>query len=382
MARKRRRRSRKPRSTVTVASVAYWGAAIVLLGVIVVFGPQAIRNLRDRNTMPEPVFMQQLPNGMFQTTAPARPHYLIVHNPVEAMRQMRRTVTYEYSRNNLGGRGGHVTVPKPPGRFRVVILGECVTFGVGVADDEAYPALLQGLLRERLGTDAIEVVNMGYMGGTPKLLAIPLEDEVVRADPDLLVLAPGAATIELPEHTGVEPLRVQLTEPEYARYLDEYRQQLRSMLRFADKKGWSRYLITPTFSTFFGFDDGLLYNAALVEVADERGIAYLDTTTAFREVEAREGLTLELDDGVQRVVQHGPGGDDVLLKVRYTDEANQQRVAPEVYELFDRDHDVAQKLFIDGNHPNVEGHQLLAELLADALDRAGLLPDAGATSAE
>lgn len=46
--------------------------------------------------------------------------------------------------------------------LRVVALGDSCTFGLGVPDDDAYPAQLQALLRER-GREAV-VYNLGVMG--------------------------------------------------------------------------------------------------------------------------------------------------------------------------------------------------------------------------
>ncbi|MCB9764705.1 MAG: hypothetical protein H6739_33325 [Alphaproteobacteria bacterium] len=54
---------------------------------------------------------------------------------------------------------------KPDGTFRVMTLGCSTTFGWGVADDETYPARLEGMLRER-GFPQVEVINGGQPGYT------------------------------------------------------------------------------------------------------------------------------------------------------------------------------------------------------------------------
>ena len=60
----------------------------------------------------------------------------------------------------LGFRGSGVQVPKPPGRFRIAVLGGSVAWGLGCTSDErTVPARLQALLRERSPGLDVDVVN-------------------------------------------------------------------------------------------------------------------------------------------------------------------------------------------------------------------------------
>src|SRR5262245_38877492 len=45
--------------------------------------------------------------------------------------------------NSLGFRGGETAVPKPAGRFRVVIIGDSVSMGWGAADEGTVTAELE-----------------------------------------------------------------------------------------------------------------------------------------------------------------------------------------------------------------------------------------------
>ena len=73
--------------------------------------------------------------------------------------------------------------------MRVVFLGDSITAGYGVAAAEAFPAVVEALLRER-GRD-VEVVNAGVSGDTS---AGGLErlDWVLRSEPAVLVVELGA----------------------------------------------------------------------------------------------------------------------------------------------------------------------------------------------
>lgn len=57
-------------------------------------------------------------------------------------------------RNSEGGNQG----------FRILILGDSLTMGQGVAEEERYATLVEAQLRARYTTASIEVVNLGVMG--------------------------------------------------------------------------------------------------------------------------------------------------------------------------------------------------------------------------
>lgn len=81
--------------------------------------------------------------------------------------------------------------PVPRGRhgFRVLALGDSCTFGVGVDDDETWPAQLERLLRDR-GVDA-EVINAGVPGYTAFQGKRFLETRGIGLEPDLVIATFG-----------------------------------------------------------------------------------------------------------------------------------------------------------------------------------------------
>ncbi len=80
----------------------------------------------------------------------------------------------------------------PPATARagvIAVLGDSLTAGLGVAADEAFPALLQARL-QREGYD-YRVVNAGVSGDT-SAGGLRRVDWVLRSKPDLVVVALGA----------------------------------------------------------------------------------------------------------------------------------------------------------------------------------------------
>ncbi len=85
--------------------------------------------------------------------------------------------------NSRGMRGGEVTDKKTPGRIRVVCLGDSFTFGHGVGDDQAWPAVAARL------DPSLEMVNMGQEGyGVDQMYLWYLRD-ARDLDHDLLIVA-------------------------------------------------------------------------------------------------------------------------------------------------------------------------------------------------
>lgn len=84
-----------------------------------------------------------------------------------------------------------LVAPAPPGAAErvIVVLGDSLTAGLGVARDEAYPALLEERLR-REGFD-YRVVNAGVSGDTTAG-GLRRLDWVLRSRPDIVIVALGA----------------------------------------------------------------------------------------------------------------------------------------------------------------------------------------------
>ena len=97
---------------------------------------------------------------------------------------------YEYrgASNSLGYRDREHPVAKPPGVFRIAVLGDSIAAGYRVERTaDTFPALLESALR-RDGLRA-EVLNFGVTGYNTSQEVETLRARALRFDPDLVILA-------------------------------------------------------------------------------------------------------------------------------------------------------------------------------------------------
>jgi lysophospholipase L1-like esterase len=98
--------------------------------------------------------------------------------------------------NSLGFRGHEIATPKPPGTFRVVVIGDSVTMGWGVGDRETYSAQLEALLGAK-SPQRTDVANMGVGGYDTRQEVVLLQRNVARLEPNLVLV--GFYTNDVPD---------------------------------------------------------------------------------------------------------------------------------------------------------------------------------------
>ncbi|MBN1526576.1 MAG: SGNH/GDSL hydrolase family protein [Candidatus Omnitrophica bacterium] len=90
--------------------------------------------------------------------------------------------------NNRGMRGpGDYNYEKPEGVFRIAVMGDSFTFGVGVDADKTASYLL-GELLDNEEPGRYEVLNFGVNSYSPILEYAYLKNEVIRYDPDMVIV--------------------------------------------------------------------------------------------------------------------------------------------------------------------------------------------------
>lgn len=91
----------------------------------------------------------------------------------------------EYRINSKGLRDDETSYEKPPGTFRIVLLGDSRTFGFGVPIEEHFSTLLEGYFRN------VEVINLGIGGYGIDQELLFLRSEGFRYEPDLVLAYVG-----------------------------------------------------------------------------------------------------------------------------------------------------------------------------------------------
>lgn len=94
-----------------------------------------------------------------------------------------RHLDYIIRVNSLGMRERHITLGKPPGKRRVLLIGDSVTFGTGVDDGWRFSDFMQRALE-----GDVEVINAGVPGWGPDQELVYFESFARRLDPDIVVV--------------------------------------------------------------------------------------------------------------------------------------------------------------------------------------------------
>ena len=93
-----------------------------------------------------------------------------------------------FETNSQALRDHEITMPKPPGVFRIFMLGDSFTEGAGFTLETTAPKLLETFLNERRCGRRFEVINAGVASYSPILEYLLLTRVGLGLDPDLIVL--------------------------------------------------------------------------------------------------------------------------------------------------------------------------------------------------
>jgi lysophospholipase L1-like esterase len=105
-----------------------------------------------------------------------------------------------FETNSAGFRGGERTLAKPPGVFRIAIVGDSIAMGMGVVEAETYAARLERALSEAHPDRRFEVMNFGLSGLNAYAVVDRLQRLALPYDPDLVVYGYTLNDIEGPAY--------------------------------------------------------------------------------------------------------------------------------------------------------------------------------------
>jgi hypothetical protein len=149
--------------------------------------------------------------------------------------------------------------PKKPDEFRVAILGDSLTMGWGLEEEEAIARRLEANLAERLGPGRVTVINGGINGYGPWQERIFLNEFIMPHEPDLVILQLFPQNDientlvkwdELPESYNVEWLKI----IDFWRYNGQW--QLHTE-RYARNYSWAYHHLRETVLTDWEVQDYL-----------------------------------------------------------------------------------------------------------------------------
>jgi lysophospholipase L1-like esterase len=129
-----------------------------------------------------------------------------------------RLVSKQYYANSRGLRDREITPERGPGEFRILCLGDSYTWGQMVPANTAYPKALERLLAEKPSRTRPVVINAGQLGWSTTHEAAWLVREGLRYRPDVILVGFFLNDAEV-DHYALERL---LPEPLERRLAGSY----------------------------------------------------------------------------------------------------------------------------------------------------------------
>ena len=95
----------------------------------------------------------------------------------------------KYRVNSHGLRDVEHTWKKPPGTFRVLVVGDSFPEALQVQRDQSFPRILQKILNKTPRKCRVEVINAGVSGYSPLIIYLYLKHKGLKYKPDLVLLS-------------------------------------------------------------------------------------------------------------------------------------------------------------------------------------------------
>jgi lysophospholipase L1-like esterase len=258
---------------------------------------------------------------------------------------------------------------KEPGVFRIVCLGDSVTFGYRVPvvwPDKPteydpswlpYPMLLENQLRSANPGQKVEVINMAVPGYTSHQGLVWLQESIDQLQPDLLTASFGWNDVSFSDVADREAIQTGWYRVS-TRWLIDHSQAFAHITRWL--RSGKKQSGTPRPKPRVSQVEYLSNMSQIVGLAGKRGIRTVIIAAPYR-------------DNVTNTAE-------AALMTSYRNQlkswAEQERVPfLEIRELTEAAHPTNEGWFGELIHPNHMGHRLITSELLKLLDRDGLLPN-------
>jgi lysophospholipase L1-like esterase len=273
------------------------------------------------------------------------------------------------STNAQGVRHERDLGPKPPGRFRIVCVGDSVTFGYRIPlvfpdaphlydrNDAPYPTRLERMLATAYPKRDVEVIALAVPGYSSYQGRLLLERTIGWLEPDVVIICFGFNDVAL-KHFEDRVVMDPAVVPTTLRRVLSSSQALLHLWRWRNERPHSQPVALPEPGPRVSREDYVRNVLAMVELAHEHGAAalvllpvYRDRTTNPPEARRMSLYRTTLEDALRQ-------SDVPFLKIEeLTEDAAPQN----------------EPLFGEHIHPSSMGHQLMAERLLVALRAYGML---------
>jgi hypothetical protein len=158
---------------------------LVLSSIFIVFD---IAEFTVRSVKPQMTFEEAVQFADFYLSSDSLIPFSLRKNYSGTMREYNGDYTAGITTNSFGYRGQEFTLDKPKETKRILILGDSMTFGIGVKDTETYPFQLGELLKKNIKSP-YEVINAGYADGfSPDSYYLYLKERGMKLQPDIIVV--------------------------------------------------------------------------------------------------------------------------------------------------------------------------------------------------
>jgi len=305
--------------------------------------------------------------------------------------------------NSLGFLDWEPAQPKPPGRFRVMIVGDSFVEGAQVTNDAKLQTLLASRLEEQMGKGRLDVVSIG-LSGTGQANQIGLYEAFGKSlAPDLVVLL--AVSNDFADNSPLLAAVRNGWSPDRPPWFFFERTGVNEFRPLAPAEDWGRFKLAGV--------DPVAFYAAVMQVPEYAsrlggwgGPAAVDMDAmffrrelppAFEEAIALTRHALEewkriaARDRFRLVVvatsnltrgQVDASSDGNLYRHRFQ-EIVESTGLPflDLYPVFAKQPNLSLGSWRHDSHWNQTGHQWAAEALSRYLAGSGLLPDSTSTTA-
>jgi len=141
-------------------AVGFFSLVISLLG-----GEFIVRHID-----PQPTFRQSLKEGLSIFSPSNIVPFTVAQNQNSVHLGYTREFNHKVATNSLGFRGvKEIEKQKPEGTYRILVIGDSMTFGWGVEDNETFSSILERNLNAAVAEigakNKFEVINAGFSGG-------------------------------------------------------------------------------------------------------------------------------------------------------------------------------------------------------------------------